>query len=380
MPGIRKIWDFVESKERWVIGNGSLVSFWYDRWLSQNSIMEAIEFSPIQPLEAKVDDFIIDGKWDLPTVHSLQLQSVFALVKKFTLPSISILNCGLRSRSVQVPWDNMVWSRGISPQISVFGWRLLHGRVPTDDRIMACAVPLASMCYLCNANSESMLHLFLHYSFAGMVWSEFLYVFYLKWDGFPSIQELFSWWKRKASSSSLKQIWYVSVMYVLYQIWVERNRRKYDNHCKPSSLVVKAVINDLGNFSVVAPVQIKSVRDLHLSASMRLVRSSPKQKYIKELYWGRLPVGCCKININGCSVGKPGYAGAGGIFCNHNGYPIRYLSSFEGISSNFGAEFSGFFEPINIAKVLDLTWLEVECDSKAVVWCIVQESIPWNFR
>ncbi|XP_042478769.1 uncharacterized protein LOC122059799 [Macadamia integrifolia] len=67
---IRKVWDFVEADERWVVGDGSDIFFWSDRWLSETNIREGISIPAGYCLEATVADFTCDGKWDLPHVES----------------------------------------------------------------------------------------------------------------------------------------------------------------------------------------------------------------------------------------------------------------------------------------------------------------------
>ncbi|XP_042487391.1 uncharacterized protein LOC122067616, partial [Macadamia integrifolia] len=87
------------------------------------------------------------------------------------------------------------------------------------------------------------------------------------------------------------------------------------------------VLNDVQKLSTIFPIAVKSLIDLHLSSSLNLLRVNPRPKVIKELYWIPSSEGCYKINIDGCSlgnpgyagVGNPGYAGVGGIMRKHLG-------------------------------------------------------------
>ncbi|XP_042519119.1 uncharacterized protein LOC122092879 [Macadamia integrifolia] len=68
--GIKKVWDFVKQNERWVVGKGDSISFWFDRWLANYSVAEKVGINDNEMLHAKVSDFIVQGRWVLPTLSS----------------------------------------------------------------------------------------------------------------------------------------------------------------------------------------------------------------------------------------------------------------------------------------------------------------------
>lgn len=59
-------------------------------------------------------------------------------------------------------WSKFIWSRDIPPSKSLLSWRLMHGRIPTDDnlQIRGCNVP--SICSNCFKEVETSFHLFLN--------------------------------------------------------------------------------------------------------------------------------------------------------------------------------------------------------------------------
>ncbi|XP_042486579.1 probable receptor-like protein kinase At2g23200 [Macadamia integrifolia] len=59
--------------ERWIIDNGNLANFWKDKWWGPKPVLEKLQITDLPSLSfnAKVGDFIRDGKWALPELHHL---------------------------------------------------------------------------------------------------------------------------------------------------------------------------------------------------------------------------------------------------------------------------------------------------------------------
>jgi hypothetical protein len=63
-------------------------------------------------------------------------------------------------------WAKSIWSPDIQPSKSLFVWRLMHNKVPTDENLMIRGCALPSMCSLCNKQVESSFHIFFECEFA----------------------------------------------------------------------------------------------------------------------------------------------------------------------------------------------------------------------
>ncbi|XP_042482126.1 uncharacterized protein LOC122062568 [Macadamia integrifolia] len=127
-PGFRKMWDFMSSKEAWLIGNGENIKFWTDNWLGNKSIlgMFDLEDGPGSPFKGKVSDFIENHHWKLPNVRSPLLQSIFEKIRDTKIPSYacedmclwSLSSDGssssnsawndIRSTNPKVPWATLI--------------------------------------------------------------------------------------------------------------------------------------------------------------------------------------------------------------------------------------------------------------------------------
>ncbi|XP_043694285.1 uncharacterized protein LOC122644995 [Telopea speciosissima] len=98
----------VGDNERWIIGDGKKISFWFDRWVNGQRIYDAIAPYVTNPrlLQDKVADYIDDGEWRLPTPRSLELQEVCNQILQVKLPTIE-------------PEDKRVWALSESGVFSV---------------------------------------------------------------------------------------------------------------------------------------------------------------------------------------------------------------------------------------------------------------------
>lgn len=55
----------------------------------------------------------------------------------------------LRPHAPIVAWGKSIWSKFIMPRMSLLAWRILHGRVLSDDFLQKRGVSLVSRCGLC---------------------------------------------------------------------------------------------------------------------------------------------------------------------------------------------------------------------------------------
>ena len=74
------------------------------------------------------------------------------------------------SPSQPVHWGKLIWNISIPPSKSLFFWRVIHNKIPTDDNLIARGQHLTSICNLCLKHSESSHHLMFECSFAYNIW------------------------------------------------------------------------------------------------------------------------------------------------------------------------------------------------------------------
>ncbi|XP_042483849.1 uncharacterized protein LOC122064192 [Macadamia integrifolia] len=146
--------------------------------------MVDLEDGPGSPFKGKVSDFIENHHWKLPNVRSPLLQRIFEKIRDIKIPlhacedmclwslssdgSFSSKSAweDIRSTNPKVPWATLIWNKKLQPRASIFGWRMAHGKLPTDESIQKRGIALVSRCSLCGVEVESMDHIFLQCSFA----------------------------------------------------------------------------------------------------------------------------------------------------------------------------------------------------------------------
>ncbi|XP_043725602.1 uncharacterized protein LOC122672168 [Telopea speciosissima] len=347
MLSVRRVWGFVSANERWILGNDKKIKFCSDKWLGPNSIKEVTRLDDafFRNKGTRVGDFIQVGGWRLPTVRSTALIEIFKVIKSTDIPCYYVEDSvcwgpsksgdfttasaweELRLKGPKAPWVQLVWHKNLQPRHSMFGWRLVHGRLPTEEEYQRRAVSLASRCMLCKKQCDSALHLILNCEFSNAVWGEFCSWFGIGRNQPASIVDFWDWWKRKRRCTNVKDPWAVGAVVTCATLWEERNRRCYEN-CYRS------------------------------------------QRQILEI----------KLNIDGSSLGNPGRAGTGGVFRNHQAQVVFSFIRFLGISSSYAAEYEALLGGLSKAKEMGFRELWIESDSASVVSSIQSSNIPWFAR
>ena len=118
----------------------------------------------------------------------------------------------LRPHAPIVAWGKSIWSKFIMPRMSLLAWRILHGRVLSDDFLQKRGVSLVSRCGLCCRSVESLNHIFLNCPFAASVWNYMV----TKFGSGPlpgSILEVFQLGLHASRSNQLRELYMVIVFH-----------------------------------------------------------------------------------------------------------------------------------------------------------------------
>lgn len=68
----------------------------------------------------------------------------------------------VRSKKQQEDWCKFIWNRWVPNKIPLFMWKVLQGRIPTDDNLKRCRIYIVSKCCRCSTGCEETTnHLFL---------------------------------------------------------------------------------------------------------------------------------------------------------------------------------------------------------------------------
>ncbi|TXG51586.1 hypothetical protein EZV62_024110 [Acer yangbiense] len=118
---VRDCFPSISRYSRWLIGDGSLINLWKDKWLD-HSILSLVNYHELY-------DFV-------------------------------------RGFKSKVTWSKIIWRRFIPSKNSFLFLRLLHGKLPTDDNLLKIGFCAPSACLISLRNEETIHHLFCGCSFA----------------------------------------------------------------------------------------------------------------------------------------------------------------------------------------------------------------------
>ncbi|XP_042479159.1 uncharacterized protein LOC122060066 [Macadamia integrifolia] len=396
-PGFRKMWDFMTTKEAWMIGNGDSINFWSDKWLGGKSILELVGLEGESSLlcKGKVSDFIDNFKWKLPNVISPLLHDIFEKIRTIKIPSYpcedmclwslssdGIFNSNsawedIRIRNPKVPWFSLIWGKKMQPRVSIFGWRMVHDKLPTDDVIQKRGIVLVSKCSLCGMEAETSSHIFLQCSYSEEIWLFFCGCFNVQWQPAGTMADFLTWWRRKQKSVCCKEAWIMGLLTVADHIWRERNMRRHDGKERPARYLKQMILEDIQFAKPSTKGEVKTMSDLICCRKLGIPIQRSPPKAILEVFWCRPEANWIKLNFDGSSRGNPGRAGAGGIFRDHRGGVLGSYKIFMGVSGVFEAEIEGLMVGLMRAREMGIPCLWVETDSSAVAISIQQNKIPW---
>lgn len=140
-------------------------------------------------LGAKVNDFIRNGVWAIP---SCLLQSYPILedeLAKITIPlfpsddhriwygsdygtlTFKEAYMFLNPPTQVVSWCSFIWKSGSPPFKSFLIWRILHNKMPTDEILKSKGCVTVSMCSMCCKDAESTSHLLFECPFVVCLWN-----------------------------------------------------------------------------------------------------------------------------------------------------------------------------------------------------------------
>ncbi|OVA06927.1 Ribonuclease H domain [Macleaya cordata] len=283
----------------------------------------------------------------------------------------------IRDHMPNVTWSKWIWNKSIHPRLAAQTWKLFQGSAATEERMKKIGINLASKCYLCGNNCDSMDHIFWGCRFMDEIWDWIHNLFNLRRGNcFTDIMNC-----AKLKSEAVRQAWNVASLSSMTEVWLSRNRVYFDG-VSPSIRATKIKILERVRCSA---IRIKgnmfnSVNDLLILNSLGIGARSVMSRKIIDCYWVPPPLGYLKISCDGAARGNPGAAGAGVIIRNHLSFVVATISQGLGSCSNYIAEV--------VAIVLGLEWaasnhhskIWVVSDSNLAIHSFKANMVPWFAR
>ncbi|KAL0889621.1 hypothetical protein Bca101_013604 [Brassica carinata] len=245
------------------LGDGKLISFWWDYWSPFGPLIE--HFGPdgprqlSVPINACVSEVCNDSGWTLRGARSelaeeLQIylttvplpssqpsmDSYFWLVnevphEKFTTKHTWEV---LRHQAPHQHWSSYIWFKGAIPKHSFLMWLVQLDRLPTRSRLVRWGLNISTACCLCDTYTEDRDHLFLRCE-----WSSELWTFCLTRLGYGSFGfhtwTAFTHWLSSHDATTPMLLKKLVALCTIYSIWSERNKRLHDSISRPAIVVFK---------------------------------------------------------------------------------------------------------------------------------------------
>ena len=129
--------------------------------------------------------------------------------------------------STNFSWKG-VWKVKIPKRVAFFVWTTVHGQILTLDNLMLRGRTLVNRCCMCHCNEETVDHLLLHCPVAHLLWVHMLRFFGIQWLMLGSVESLMFCWSYWLKKFNL-DIWNLALGCLMLIVWMERNRRSFEN-------------------------------------------------------------------------------------------------------------------------------------------------------
>jgi exonuclease III len=281
--GIMSGWDDYFQHVEFVVGQGTRISFWKDKWCGDTSLMVLfpILFTCSANREATIAEvlsgpdsagvrewnvtFVRDfNDWEVDVVaeffqflHSYKIPIVapnmapdglrWKLCKDGAFTSRSFYYALIDRRGVSFPWKS-IWRVKVPPRVAFFVWTATWGRILTCDNLMRRGYTMAGWCCMCCCDGENVDHLLLHCNAAQKLWNYVLRNFRVHWVLPRQVADLlFGWhnWFGKHHS----HIWNLIPLCLMWTVWRERNLRTFEDLSSSPDQLLGTFVTSLFDWS-----------------------------------------------------------------------------------------------------------------------------------
>ncbi|XP_059066340.1 uncharacterized protein LOC131061549 [Cryptomeria japonica] len=291
--------------------------------------------------------------------------------------------------SGEVHWWKRVWNNFSWPKCNCFSWTLAWNRCLTWDNIQKRGFAGPSRCVLCGGGEEDSPHLFFRCPFTLQLW-------HFWWDAWKSqcfhASSLAEFWMRlgrpPSSAPFLQEVWYAGPIFLLWQVWLERNRRIFRGEQLGIQQVWTRIMGMVqetvkAKSEIILPMEEGDAEIVNrfgiqgISPASACARRGRRVKHRVQRMgkWLPPPAGFLKINTDGSSRGNPGPTGIGGIGRDSSRSVVFIFSANEGVQTVNRME--GLAILYALKRAYALGWRKVICeaDSQILVNLLLQRKM-----
>ncbi|XP_016164319.1 uncharacterized protein LOC107606819 [Arachis ipaensis] len=167
------------------------------------------------------------------------------LLSSQSLPIRGVLQVDMAPEDISsYSFTRSIWKGLVPPRVELFVWFGLTGRVNTKERLCRFGAinQEDSLCVLCKMGDENVHHLFLGCNFSWQVWGAWISHVGLHWIYPGTVKEHFQSWTEFSSNKEERKRWMVCFCAIMWNIWLERNRRIFQNKEKGAQEVISLAV------------------------------------------------------------------------------------------------------------------------------------------
>ena len=283
---------------------------------------------------------------------------------------------------MNVSWFSKLWSPSIPPRRSILAVIVLSNKIATYDNIRKCGLVVTSFCCMCFRSEENVQHLFFECPYAVRVWSWLLQAFRIPYVYRGDYSSFFKSLLDVHLSAQLKDMWRAGLVAVLWGIWTQRNKFKFEDVRPCFSRLNHGLLCWIKEAGIMSNGSMyNSVNDLLVLKFFGAPCHPRKAPKIVEVHWFPPLPGWYKCNTYGLS--KPnGQAACGGVFRNCRGFVCGVFAQSLGVETAFFAEFYAVMLAVEEAykRGWKKLWLEMDYVVTLQTFFNKEFVAPWKIR
>eukprot|EP00253_Pinus_taeda_P025221 PITA_25221 len=409
--------ELIKQYTSWEIRGGEKAKFWEDGWQKKRKMNEIQTLQDLQQRAQRlgmdnVKDYWVEeenreiwrkwkkpGEWtdninreieegylremDLRKIRNRTGEDILRWGKtmrgSFTVKEAYFLTTRQNQDEEDQDWKK-IWEGKWWPKVTIFAWLVRKGKILTWDKIIKRGFQGPSRCSLCNREAENQEHLLNKCPFAENIWEKIRGLFGRTMRDQTNIRlTIGQWGTRQFQSKVVRRIWSLTVGFVIWFIWKERNKIIFrGQNSRPekvweeiSKAIRETVLSDRWDEEDWKMDQqegrIASLLNLEFSLIYPRKERQSNPQVQSPNHFSYPGIHSIKLNFDGASKGNPSPAGLGGIFRDGEGKTRWVFAEWVGEMTNNEAELWAVHEGLRIAVQNRYLNLEIEGDSQITI-------------
>lgn len=232
------------------------------------------------------------------------------------------------------------WGPHIQPKHSTLAWCIYKNKVPTDNCLKKCGIFMVSCCVLCDVYcyEEDVLYVFFQCSYAWKIWNWLAYTFKVAFPQLGSTMEYFKFIFSQNISSQFYNLQVAMFMYILGQIWFNRNRTCFDGKNDPTIRIIAACKAYLVRIAKFCPRYARFRNKKNTLVDLGVGIKYCRALCVQIVSWIPPPRYWIKVNTDGMLKGSLHVFACGAMFKNFEGKVLGGFSCSVQVETVFVVE------------------------------------------